>query len=229
MIALLVMTDGRRDCIAATISSARVNLGPSVLISERWIHNDSPDPAFAEWLRASFPDFRIVTAVGRSGFDGAIRSAWLHLRTFSTARYIFHLEDDFTFNRPVNLAEMAAVLDYEPNLLQLALRRQPWNAEERAAGGIVELHPDDFERRTTKIDVLHVARWLAHRRFFTTNPSLYRRTLIETTRWPAGADSEGRYGIERFADPDVVAGFFGDRSSGEWVHHIGHERVGTGY
>lgn len=229
MIALLVMTDGRRDCLARTIASALDNLVPDVLVSERWIHNDSPDPDFAAWLRASFPDFRIVTAVGRSGFAGAIRSAWAHLRTFSQARYIFHLEDDFTFNRPVNLAEMVAVLDLEPNLLQLALRRQPWNAEETAAGGIVELNPDDFHERETSIDSGYVAAWLAHRRFFTTNPSLYRRSLLETTTWPAGLNSEGRYGLERFADPDVVAGYFGARSSGEWVEHIGHERVGVGY
>lgn len=235
MIALLVMTDGRRECVAASVQSALANLDHSALISEYWIHDDSGDPAFAAWLRerlhAHFPGrpWRYVATDGRSGFAGAIRSAWSHLRLASSARYVFHLEDDFTFNRPVPLAELVALLDAEPWLIQAALRRQPWNAEEASAGGIVELHPDDFADRRTRLPDGSAIEWLAHRRFFTTNPSLYRRELVDFTEWPAGLNSEGRYSIERFADPDVVAGFVGSRSSGEWVRHIGHERVGVGY
>jgi hypothetical protein len=233
MIALLVMTDGRRECITRTVPSALAELGPAALITERWIHDDSGDPGYRRFLRDRFPAELGWTVVGptagRSGFGGAIRSAWQCLRASSEARYIFHLEDDFTFRRSVNLAAMAQLLDDRPWLLQVALRRQPWNADERAAGGIVEQHPADYHERRLLLPGGELVEWLEHRRFFTTNPCLYRRDLVDFTDWPDGSDSEGRYSIDRFKDPDAVAGFFGSRDSGEWVEHIGRDRVGTGY
>lgn len=43
----------------------------------------------------------------------------------------FHLELDFAIGRDVYLDEMAAVLDEQPHLVQLALRRPPWNSAGR--------------------------------------------------------------------------------------------------
>lgn len=220
MIALLVMTDGR-DTIYETIPSAEAFLLGS--ISEKWIHDDSGDPATAAKLRRVFPEWRVVSTPARSGFGGAIRSAWTTLLAESSAPFVFHLEDDFTFRRIVELDRMASVLLHHPQLAQLALRRQPWNAEELYAGGIVELHPDAFEEVSIAENT-----WLEHRRFFTTNPSLYRRELMERS-WPDGTESEGHFSAELFADPAARSGYWGARDSGEWVSHIGHTRAGTGY
>lgn len=231
MIALLVMTDGRADCIARTIESATANLDPTSAISELWIHDDSTDPAYRAWLRERFWTFNIIgppDGAGRSGFGGAIRSAWSTLSGRSRADFVFHLEDDFTFRRPVPIRAMAAVLDRQPHLVQLALRRQPWNAEEAAAGGIVEQHPDDYTECLEHWP--DGPTWLEHRRFFTTNPSLYRRSLILDHDWPEGVNSEGRFGIGLLAEhPDWRFGFWGSRDSGEAVEHIGHVRAGVGY
>ena len=218
MICLLVMTDGR-DTIHDAIASADTALVGS--ITHRVIHDDSGDPDHRHDLMRRYPRWTVIGG-DRAGFGGAIKRAWCHVRDLPV-RFVFHLEDDFTFTRPVDLDAMGNVLAAQPQLLQLALRRQPWNAEERAAGGIIEQHPDAYDDCT---DGEH--HWLEHRRFWTTNPSLYRRELCER-KWPDGVHSEGRFGIEQFRDPNAVSGFWGERSSGEWVHHIGHERVGTGY
>lgn len=228
MIVLLVMTDGRRDCITQTIESARKQLcGP---LSRLVIHDDSGDPHYQHWLAETFPDFEIIRTPGRSGFGGAIANAWDYLaRTAEDddCRYVFHLEDDFTFNHRVPLLTMATLLELEPNLVQLALRRQPWNAEERAAGGIVEQHPEDY-RDCWRLVGGRTVPWLEHRRFYTTNPSLYRRSL--TWRgWPDVEHSEGVFTHQLLEDAAVRFGYFGARESGEWVTHIGDERVGTGY
>lgn len=221
MIALLVMTDGR-DHIFETLPLARAFLlGP---VSEVWIHDDSGDAAHGEKLRRVFPDCRVVQTAGRSGFGGAIRSAWSALRAGSSTPFVFHLEDDFRFFRIVELDRMAAVLAHHPELVQLALRRQPWNAEELAAGGIVEQHPADFVEVADEVGNV----WLEHRRFFTTNPSLYRRELLDH-EWPAGEQSEGRFSIELFSAPELRSAYWGSRDSGEWVQHIGMHRAGTGY
>lgn len=230
MITLLVMTDGRRDCIAETIPSALASLsGP---ITDRVIHDDSGDPDYRAWLADQFPTFTLIGAQsGRSGFGGAIASAWAWLVANSSTQFVFHLEDDFIFNRIVNLEAMADVLVRHSHITQMALRRQPWNDDERAAGGIVEQHPDDY-REVAGLHGYpvgdHLA-WLEHRRFFTTNPSLYRTELCRRG-WPTASNSEGRFSIDLFAhDPLLRSGFWGARDSGEWVTHIGRDRVGSGY
>ena len=233
--ALLVMTDGRRDCIAKAIPSALVNIRhheadefrEGLPFDELWIHDDSGDPEYRRWLeRFGFETFG--PPAGRSGFGGAIRSAWQHLREHSSADLIFHLEDDFTFRRRIGLDAMAHILDTNPHLVQLALRRQPWNEHERAAGGIVEQHPDAYVD-TEQHDDSGSFYWLEHRLFFTTNPSLYRRSLIEEHEWPDVRNSEGIFSHHLLGDDRIRFGFLGARDSGEAVEHIGYERVGTGY
>src|SRR5690348_1760716 len=58
MIALLVITDGRRDCIQQTIPSALASLqGP---ITRRVIYDDSGDETHRRWLRNMFPSFDLI-------------------------------------------------------------------------------------------------------------------------------------------------------------------------
>lgn len=219
MITLLVITDGRDDYIARTIPSALDRLhGP---ISRQVIYDDSGSEDHQAELADRFPTFEVIShPAGRQGFGGAIRYAWRHM----TGRFVFHLEDDFIFHRDVDLAAMANVLDRRTNLVQLALRRQPWNDVERAAGGLIEMQPGAF----TDMADEDCNQWLEHRQWFTTNPSLYRRQLC-SWGWPEGPHSEGRFSAAVFVDPMLRAGYWGGRDSGEWVEHIGKERAGGGY
>ncbi|MBP9054463.1 MAG: glycosyltransferase [Ilumatobacteraceae bacterium] len=217
---LLVMTDGRVDCLSRAIESARENLCGEV--THKVIHDDTGDESYREELRATFPDFDVIGQPTRQGFGGAIRSAWAAL-SGRPERFVFHLEDDFTFNEPIDLPAMQHVLDRNPGLVQLALRRQPWNPDELAAGGIVEQHPDDYVDCSDGI-----SDWLEHRRFFTTNPSMYRRALTEK-EWPEGEHSEGRFGIALCENPTTRFGYWGRRDDPPKVHHIGEHRAGVGY
>lgn len=228
MIALLVVTDGREDYLTACVESAADHLdGP---ISERVMYDDTGDAAYRADLAARFPQFIHINAGPRQGFGGAIRAAWAHLAAHSHARYVMHLEQDFTFNRTVDLDAMAATLHANPHLVQLALRRQPWTDHEAQAGGVVEQHPDAYtDKHGPHGD------WLEHRLFFTTNPSLYRRTLCRT-EWPEGGNSEGHYthhllqhGTPEATGDAIRFGYWGTRDSGEAVCHIGHQRAGVGY
>lgn len=217
--AMLVMTDGRRDCIERAIPSAVDNLCGDITV--RLIHDDSGDDEYRSWLRQTFPDWSVIGTGRRLGFSGAYARARLHVRSCD---YVFGTEDDFTFNHPVDIEAMKLVLAATPHLQQLALRRQPWNDEERHAGGIVEMHPGDY----TDVFLLGHA-WLEHRRHFTTNPSLYRGSLCGRA-WPPAPESEGHFSIRLFADdPTATCGYWGARDSGEAVTHIGNERVGSGY
>lgn len=228
MIALLVLTDGRRDCIERTLASAAHNLiGP---VTTRVIFDDSGDDDYHIWLHR-FDGYRIVRGGGRSGFAGAIQGGWNWLGAHTDEPFVLHLEDDFTFNRPVRLTDMAATLAKHPHLAQLALRRQAWSADELRAGGVVEVWPDEYVDCADRDG----CRWLEHRLFFTTNPCLYRRELM-AEGWPSGEQSERRFthqllteGFDRVTGDDVRFGYWGSRGSGEAVNHIGEQRNGVGY
>lgn len=225
MIALVVFTDGRVDCVEETIRSAATQLRGS--ITTKLINDDSADVEYRAWLRRQFEPygFRLIPpAAERQGFGGAIRHAWAYLKTETREPFIFHLEDDFTFNHPLDVDEMAFGLVDHPRVVQFALKRQPWNAEERAAGGIIEQHPADFTQSCDE----HGRWWVEHRRFFTTNPSLYRRSLLNKG-WPDCEHSEGIFTHTLLRDDRLRFAFWGRKTDPPAVHHIGNERVGSGY
>lgn len=148
------------------------------------------------------------------GFAGAIKGAWEQVQT----DWVFHLEADFTFNEPVPVDAMIRLLERRPHLAQVALKRQPWNEAEIAAGGLVELAPDDYtERRDDE------AVWTEHRRFFTTNPSVYSRALT-SLGWPQAAESEGLFTHQLLALGHTFA-YWGGKFDAPRVTHIGEHRA----
>jgi hypothetical protein len=223
---LMVITDGRKECLKETIKSADEHL--QGLFTQRLMVNDCLDPEYRQWLGEEFYDFEIIHHTEKRGFCGSIVTGWRATRIPPTgtarADYIFHLEDDFTFNRPVDLTAMAAVLAGHPYLAQLVLKRQPWNDEEKAAGGIVEQWPNEYREMNSP----HGS-WLEHRLFFSTNPCMYPISLIEKHKWPMVPRCEGEFTKELLMDPDLRFAFWGRREDEPWVHHIGDQRVGTGY
>ena len=179
-------------------------------------------PEYGRWLNKTYGrDYEIYSTNGRSGFGGAIISAWSLL---DETPYVFHLEDDFVINEPIDLFAMMRVLDNNSHLVQMALRRQAWNDDEKRAGGIVELDPNSFEEKTDGINT-----WLEHRKFFTTNPSLYSRNLTIENPWPVGINSEGRYGISLFEGTNLRSGYWGAKVGKPKCTHIGDYREGDGY
>jgi hypothetical protein len=196
-VALLVIGDGRHEYHHKSLAAALKHL-----------------PKFDHYIFVQDPDHQL-------GFGGAIREAWRQVLQ-TDARHVVHLEADFTFDRAIPVADMVAVLESEPHLVQMALLRQPWNAEERAAGSIANLLAEDL----TPVQVLGY-RWLEHRRYFTTNPCVYPRWVAERG-WPDGPQSEGHFGLELFgSDPELRAAFWGHGE--EWCTHIGTDRTGGGY
>ena len=222
-IALLVITDGRDHCITRTIPSALAMLDGELDV--KLIYDDSGDDAHFDWLTRTYRPlgFDIIGGLERRGFGGAIRYAWQALAGFDDVDWIFHLEDDFTFNEAVPLARLQTVLDTNAHLAQVALRRQPWNDDEKRAGGIVEQHPDDYIDRSDAFG----NEWLEHPRSFTTNPCLYRRSLCEHG-WPDVVHSEGVFTHQLLAEGYRFA-YWGARHEPPMVHHIGDQRVGCGY
>lgn len=229
--ALLIFTDGRRDCLDRTLACARLAL-PWDEFTARILIDDSGSTGHYLAVTAANPDLMVLAPLDgtKRGFSGAIAAGWELLATHAPdAEMVFHLEDDFVFNRVVPLDRMADLLLRRPHLAQMALVRQPWSDDEIAAGGYIAANPDDFEQcLTATTGHPPPTWWIEHRRFFTTNPTLYRRTLTEHG-WPQVEHSEGVFTHQLLADPDLRFGLWGRIEDSPWVHHIGDHRTGTGY
>jgi hypothetical protein len=209
---LAVLTHGRGSMLTETLRSFRDNVEPQPV--RVLVHSDA---GFGQW-RVPFPrlNVRVEREPRPLGFCGATRSLWRRAMDEATA-YVFWLEHDFRFLRPLDLTAIAATLEDQPELAQMALMRNAVNEAELAAGGLFESRRGEYEE---------VDGWLRHRSYFTTNPSLMRRPFMEAHPWPDHeSECEGRYGLDL-----VAAGFsFGVWGHGEpWVEHVGI-RSGFGY
>lgn len=222
MIQALVFTDGRRDCLVRSLWSFRKHLLTHDDLD--WlIVNDSTDPEFTDWLEDEFPWAAVSNTHERLGFAGTIQRGWSMIHP--EADFVFHLEDDFVPTGAVELDAMIEVLEAHPFLAQMVLKRQPWSPEEKAAGGIIEMWPDEYTECGDEID----GQWSEHRLFWSTNPSVYRVGMTDFG-WPDGPDSERKFTNKILGDsPDWRFAFWGAKFDAPTVTHIGDQRVGTGY
>jgi hypothetical protein len=154
------------------------------------------------------------------GFCGAIRYGWQRIRESKAAfDYVFHLEEDWLFDRPFNVGCMADLLWLCPGVAQVALRRGKEPGEHAAP---TDAWPEHFRDQQSD-----GSPYLLHRQFFTTNPSLYRRELVEKYQWPEAPMCEGSFTETLKADGAMFA-YWGSRLDEPWITHTG-QRTGHGY
>ena len=165
---LVVFTDGRGEFLERTVASAQANLGP--VFPVRVMVDDSGLIDNHGYLLGTYPtpQWAHVHMHRRSGQAEAVRAGWTSALQ-SGATHIFHLEDDFVFNGPMNIEGMADTLDAHPDLAQLFLKRQPW-AEEIPVGGFMHLRPELWTQRDGFVEERHIFTW---------NPCLIPAAVVE--------------------------------------------------
>lgn len=216
----LVVTDGRPNLLQRTIRSWEeegCHLDVTVVI------DDSGDPMYGAEIRALWPSFDIRSYPIKLGFNGAIQEGWNALLG-KGLDYVVHIEDDWEFLGKAPIQNMIDVLSKRGGLAQLVLKRQPVNADEIKAGGIVEQWPDEYVEHRSGDDV-----WTEHSLFFSTNPCVYPAEIINY-RWPQTVRSEAAFTRQLVSEGYRFA-FWGAKFDAPRVHHIGDVRspTGTGY
>jgi hypothetical protein len=191
-------------------------------IVQRVLYSDWPDELRPE-VEAVATEFGFYVAGngGPHGYTGMRKRMWTYLSRRAQGSLIFAAEDDFTYERPVDLEPMTRTLLDNPNLTQLALLRDAAYQSERDRGGILGWPADTFTSGG-----VNGMRWLEHRNFWTANPSLFRKSL--TVRpWPHGSSSERLFSESIFRDRAARSAFWGQGEP--WIRHIGEVRAGSGY
>ena len=223
-ICLTVLTDGRKQYIERAIPSWMEQYDSS--ISNKFIIDDSGQKDYRAWLKDHFPSFTIIpVGESRCGYSLAMSKVFSTILESKT-KYALHLEDDFVLNKPVSLENMVSVLDKNPLVSQMSIMRQPWFANEKECGGVVEALEQqgntDFKNMNTDGN-----EWVQHSSFWTCNPSIFP-SWVAKIGWPEAPWSEMKFG-QNLSAKNKVFGIWGNRSDWVCVEHIGEERNGTEY
>lgn len=209
-VALVLVGDGRREYLARAVESLREMVDYPFVA--RIMVDDSGDRYHAAHLKMTYPEFQHVRHNRRKGTVKAVRSGWqAALRT--GADYVFHTEEDFTYNEPVDIERMAALLETEPQLAQVVLKRDPYSWPEIEAGGFMELRPSQYVDTDSP-----VGPWVDHRKLFSSNPSLIPRKVIRL-----GFVGEAKFG-KVCVDAGYRFAYWGRTTDPPRVTHIGAVR-----
>lgn len=222
MYRLVVLTHGDHgDTLRATLESFHEHVTPKpseyVCIRDGYGALPPINPDGQTW--------RGVVLMPQQGFCAATRAAW-RAASLPGVEYVFWLEHDFRFLRPVDVNAMVRVLGTSPALAQVSLLRGPENRAERHAGSVL----GPLRRKGREFHARELLApdgdYIEHDAYFTTNPSLMRRAFMADNPWPSNPDEcEGHFGLSLIADGYRFA-IMGDGEP--WVEHTG-ERDGFGY
>ena len=125
-ILLGVIGNGRRELLEQTVASAESRLQGDFL--KKVMINDAPSPEYNQYLIDTYGDeFIVINHQYNMGLSGSIITLWEYAQSIE-ADYIFHLEDDFTFNQKIYIDDLIWILKNKSHLAQIALKRQPVNS-----------------------------------------------------------------------------------------------------
>lgn len=234
-ILLGVIGNGRRELLEQTVASAESHLQGE--FSHKIMINDAPSEEYNHYLIKTYGDrFTIVNHGKNRGLSGSIRSLWYHAQRLDVD-YVFHLEEDFTFNQNIYISDLINVLECDYHIAQIALKRQPCNPAEAEVGGFMEQNPTSYVEHTIGRSLVYrlgfstprqtgkkieEVNYLNHRNFFTLNPCLYP---ISTTQigWERGW-GEKEFGERLFANELTQCAYLGRIEDAPLVEHIGGYR-----
>ena len=221
---LVVLTHGQSQHLTRVLDSFCAHVTPEPTEVLVWVDGPDREDAAYDAVCGRGWDFTLAGGFDQQGFCAAVGEAWDEAAA-TDYDYVFWLENDFVFVRDVDLSNIARVLEAEPQLAQMALYRQSVNADERAAGGYLRQHAAAYTERTTYVGSTSY-RWMETTRNWTTNPSLFRRSVAAENPWPVAEHCEGVFGFQvRERHPETKFGIWGVGRVD--VEHIG-ERDGTG-
>jgi len=202
---LVVITHGDGEPLAATLDSFFDSVRP--LPSDTVVVWDGP-------MRPVETDLAdtVIWSETPQGFCRTARTTWTEAARLGVD-YVFWLEHDFEFLRPVELELLARTLEYNSELAQMSLLREPMGHE----GESLAVGWERFKAGRRE--------WMEQSTYWTTNPSLIPGWVFRQFEWPDEPHCEGKHTIA-LREEGLAFGVWGDGEP--WVRHTG-VRTGFGY
>jgi hypothetical protein len=114
-VTICVTSCGRLDLLQKTLASFnQFNRGGKFILSE-----DSADPEIIKQVRNLFPDIVVLHDEARTGLMKSIDRIYSKVET----DFIFHLEDDWEFDGPVDWLSAIALLQARPEVANINVRK----------------------------------------------------------------------------------------------------------
>jgi hypothetical protein len=210
-IALTMTTNGRNMFLEQTITSLKTKIFPKYNFDTKIIIDDSGLVDNYITVKNLCPEFIIYSHKESMGLAQTVQDAWNSVP--SNIDYIFHLEDDFIFNKTPELEKMISILEVVPYLSQMLLLRQPVNTEEAMFGGYIQQYSDEYHQSS-----LEDFYWIENNRFFSLNPSIIPRKIFGEYGWPSGNEAEMTATLN---NDGFRHGIWGKKDDVPVVEHIG--------
>lgn len=228
--ALCLLSCGREEYVRRTLASYVEHLTPPP--SAVYVYDDggqTPLDAFDAWPGV---EVKVESHPTRLGRCAAHANLWRYAAA-SDYDYVWTVEDDVLLLRPLDLRDLAALLESEPDLIQVTLFRCPWGAEVEY-GGYFNQFRWKYERRSSWLSSLSYAEgdglacWIASTDDWASSPALVRAQVCREVDWPAEPGCELTLGpAVQAVQPEALSGYWG------WgeplAAHIGMERVQGGH
>ncbi len=216
-IALVVISDGRVGerfdfMLERTIASIEENL--DVPFVRKVIVDDSGLLPVYLQVQQQYPDYEVIHHRHRWGIVAAVHTGW-HAALETDAEYVWHQEQDFTFNGLAPIDNMVRLLDTHEHLAHLVLKRDPYSPEEHQAGDFMRLNPAMYHDCHSDI-----GNWVEVDGMFSCNPSLIRRKAIEVAEF----NREAAY-AQTLERAGYRCAFYGKTTDPPRVTHIGAQRA----
>ncbi len=230
-IAVIFLSAGRLDYLERTLESFHEKVGfgglevRKVLVDDMPMVGEAPrDHAAFEAIARRYGIDVLELNTENLGLDGNVARAWSLVP--QDCDYVWHQEDDFVFDAPVDVGMMVDALETCPRMVhQIALLRHPVYSWEIEAGGIYRAYPEG-----TFSDLSYGTRagrhtLTVHTRHFTFNPCIYRREIIDLDY--GYSPQEGVMAARLFAaHPGSCFAFLGGQADTPRVTHIGERSAG---
>jgi len=211
-------------------SVARTEPGSAVIVCA--VISDRPPELYLndclENLRSYLPSDVPVDVIDdtahKLGMAGAVQAGFKWALD-AAADYVLWVEEDFRLI-DLPLDGMRYVLERNPHLSQVVLKRQPWSREEVAAGGQIETNPGAYSQHQ---GYGRNVSWVEHSTLFSLNPCLIPRRTLELG-WPSGPLGVGNESgmTQRCLDAGMRFAYYGKLDDPARCEHVGHIR-GSGW
>lgn len=178
--------------------------------------DDFPDTETYQFL-STLPTTKKILHAVNYGLGQSINELIQEAKNYD---YIFHLEDDFLFNREVSVDRMIEILENEEKMVQLRLVRQPVYPMEIEANSCITPHGFKWEQQSDYIKV-----WCG----WSFNPNLAK------AKWYTKVGTVPLQKVEvcfsqaiyKDLDDSYYVGCPGQVTDSSWITHIGEHRKGA--